>query len=188
MRAGWMLVAVTVLSGVANLHAAPLTSEQRAEVVQTVREALRNDPSILRDALLALQADETARQAATATAAIATQRANLVADPADPVAGNPSGPVTVVEFYDPRCPYCRQMLPVLAELVRADPRVRLVLKDIPILGPASVLESRALLAAQRQGGYARFQDAIMHSPRHADRGLAAGRGRAGRARRCAARA
>ncbi len=69
----------------------------------------------------------------------------------------------IVEFYDPRCPYCRQMLPVLDALVRADPRVRLVYKDIPILGPASVLESRALLAAQRQGGYLRLQAALMRS-------------------------
>ncbi len=163
MRVGWMLAVVAAASCVATLHAAPLTPEQRADVVQTVREALRNDPSILRDALLALQADETARQTAAATGAIAAQHAALVANPADPVAGNPSGAVTVVEFYDPRCPYCRQMLPVLADLLRSDPRVRLVLKDIPILGPASVLESRALLAAQLQGGYVRFQDAIMHS-------------------------
>ncbi len=163
MRAGWMLAVAAAAMGVASLQAAPLTPEQRADVVQTVREALRNDPSILRDALLALQADETARQTAAATGSIAAQHAALVANPADPVSGNPSGAVTVVEFYDPRCPYCRQMLPVLADLLRTDPRVRLVLKDIPILGPASVLESRALLAAQRQGGYVRFQDAIMHN-------------------------
>ena len=157
----WMLAVVLVLLGVAPLHAAALTPEQRAEVVQTVRQALRDDPSILRDALAALQADETARQSEAAASGIAAQHAALFSDAADPVIGNPAGTAVVVEFYDPRCPYCRQMLPVLAALIHADPQVRLVLKDIPILGPASVLESRALLAAQRQGGYQPFQAAIM---------------------------
>ena len=163
----WLLVSVilgaSLGASLATVQAAPLTPDQRAEVLQIVRQALRDDPSILRDALTSLQADDTAQQATAAAGAISAQRAALVADAADPVEGNPAGPVTVVEFYDPRCPYCRQMLPVLAALLQADPNVRLVLKDIPILGPASVLESHALLAAQRQGGYGPLQAALMHS-------------------------
>ena len=132
-------------------------------MLQIVRQALRDDPSILRDALSAMQADDTARQDAASTGAISAQHAALFDAPADQVAGNPAGNVTIVEFYDPRCPYCRQMLPTIAALLKADPQIRLVFKDIPILGPASVLEARALLAAQRQGAYLRFQDAIMHN-------------------------
>ncbi len=144
-------------------RAAAFTPEQRAEMVQVMRQALHDDPSILRDALVAMQADDAARQDAENTGAIAAQHAALFNAPADQVAGNPAGDVTVVEFYDPRCPYCRQMLPVIAALLKADPQIRLVFKDIPILGPASVLEAHALLAAQRQGGYLRFQDVIMHN-------------------------
>jgi protein-disulfide isomerase len=147
--------------GAARVSAASLTPDQRSEVVQLLRDTLRSDPSILRDAIAALQADDAAHQDAAATSAIAAQRSALVANPADPVAGNPDGDVTVVEFYDPRCPYCREMVPVMAALLQADPKLRLVYKDIPILGPASVLESRALLAAQRQGGYAKLQNAVM---------------------------
>jgi protein-disulfide isomerase len=77
------------------------------------------------------------------------------------MAGNPDGDVTVVEFYDLRCPYCRRMLPVLADLLRQDHGIRLVYKDIPILGEASVVGAHAVLAAQRQGGYLRLHDAIM---------------------------
>ncbi len=161
-RFGWTSVVLLGLLGGA-AHAAALTAEQRAEVVQVVRQALHDDPSILRDALAAMQADDAARQDAASASAIAAQQAALFADPADATAGNPAGDVTVVEFYDPRCPYCRQMLPVMAALLQADPKVRLVFKDIPILGPASVLESRALLAAQRQGGYLPLQQAIMRS-------------------------
>ncbi len=157
------LAGVVALGSCGAAAAAALTPAQRAEVVETVRQALHDDPSILRDALAAMQADDAARQEASAASAIVAQQAALVADPADAVAGNPAGDVTVVEFYDPRCPYCRQMLPVMAALLQGDPQVRLVFKDIPILGPGSVLEAQALLAAQRQGHYLPFQDAIMHS-------------------------
>jgi protein-disulfide isomerase len=138
-----------------------LTPAQRAEVIGVLREALRSDPSILREAMLALQADDARREETAARDTIAKLAGRLV-DPADPVAGNPLGDVTIVEFYDTRCPYCRRMLPTHAELLRADPNVRIVFKDLPILGPASQLESRALLAAQRQGGYFKLQQAVMH--------------------------
>ena len=138
------------------------TTAQRAEIVAILREALQQDPSILRDAAAAMQQDDARQQSEAAQSAIASQRQALVADPADPVVGAATGDVTVVEFYDTRCPYCRRLLPTLTALLQADPKLRLVYKDIPILGPDSQLEARALLAAERQGGYARMQDAVMH--------------------------
>jgi len=138
-----------------------MTAAQRAEIVGVMREALRSDPSILREAMLALQADD-ARREETATRDTIARLAGRLVDAGDPVAGNPLGDVTIIEFYDTRCPYCRRMLPTHAELLRADPNVRIVFKDLPILGPASQLESRALLAAQRQGGYFKLQQAVMH--------------------------
>lgn len=140
------------------------TPAQRADIVAIVRQALKDDPSILRDAVTSLQAAEQQRQASAASSAITAARPDLVADPRDPIAGNPAGDVTVVEFYDTRCPYCRRLRPTVDALVKADPRVRVVFKDMPILGPASLLESRALLAAQRQGGYVRLQQALMTAP------------------------
>ena len=80
------------------------------------------------------------------------------------MAGNPHGDVTIVEFFDTRCPYCRQLEPVMAKLLAQDHGVRLVYKDLPILGPPSVLGSSALLAAQRQGGYEKLRDAMMTAP------------------------
>jgi protein-disulfide isomerase len=139
------------------------TSTQRAEIVQLLRDALRTDPSILRDAITALQQDDTRQQDEAARSAIASQHHALTAQPGDPTAGSANPDVTVVEFYDTRCPYCRRLLPTMAALLKADPKVRLVYKDLPILGAASVLEARALLAAQRQGGYLRLQDVVMHS-------------------------
>jgi protein-disulfide isomerase len=139
------------------------TSAQRAEIVQLLRNALRDDPSILRDAITALQQDDARQQDAAARSAITAQHQALTGDPADPTAGSANPDVTVVEFYDTRCPYCRRLLPTLTALLQADPKVRLIYKDLPILGAASVLEARALLAAQRQGGYLRLQEVVMHA-------------------------
>ena len=138
-----------------------LSSAQRAEVVALIRQELVQDPSILRDAIASLQAQDQASQAQAQGSAIAAQQTALTGDPADPEIGNPQARVSVVEFYDTRCPYCRQMRPELTALAKQNPNVRVVFKDIPILGPNSVIEARALLAAQRQGGYAAMQAAIM---------------------------
>ncbi len=139
------------------------TSAQRQQIIDIVRQALKSDPSILRDALTAFQADEDARAAAAAQTRIAANRDALFHKPGDPAAGDPSGDVTLVEFYDPRCPYCRRMLPAIESMVAHDPHLRVVYKDIPVLGPASELESRAIVAAQAQGGYLKMQQALMKS-------------------------
>jgi protein-disulfide isomerase len=145
------------------VRAAEFTPQQRAEIIQILRDALKQDPSILRDAVNALQSEDNDRQQAASRAAIAAARDTLV-DPADPVGGNPKGDATIVEFFDTRCPYCRKLEPTMAELLARDHGVRLVYKDLPILGPASVLGSQALLAAHRQGAYEKLRDAIMAMP------------------------
>jgi protein-disulfide isomerase len=140
---------------------APFSPEQRAAIVEIIREALIADPSILEDAIGALQARDVARERAAAEGVIAAQRDALLNDPATPFKGAARPTATIVEFFDYRCPYCKRMNPVVAELVRADPGLRVVLKDIPILGPASVVAARAALAAHRQGKYAEMHDALM---------------------------
>jgi protein-disulfide isomerase len=132
------------------------TPAQRAEIVRIVRDALMRDPSILHDAFQAMKE-------ADMRSAIEAHRAELVT-PADPVAGNVNGTVTVVEFYDTRCPYCREIEPTMVQLLARDHSVRLVYKDLPVLGPASVLAAHALLAAQQQNGYDKLRAALMHAP------------------------
>jgi protein-disulfide isomerase len=143
--------------------AAEFTPAQRAEIVAIVRDALKQDPSILRDAVVALQADDGEKSQEATRAAIAISRNELVT-PADPVAGDKQGDVTIVEFFDTRCPYCRKMEPVMTTFLAQDRKVRLVYKDLPILGPASVLGTKALLAAQKQDAYGRMRDAVMKLP------------------------
>lgn len=145
-------------------HAAGFTPQQRDEIVGILRDALKRDPSILREAVMALQAEDGRQQTESQGRTLASLGPALTQTPGDPVAGNPQGRVTLVEFSDVRCPYCRRMLPTLSALLQANPDVRLVYKDMPVLGPGSVLGARATLAAQKQGGYQRMHDALMTGP------------------------
>jgi protein-disulfide isomerase len=79
------------------------------------------------------------------------------------VTGNPDGDVTLVEFFDYNCPYCRRVAPVVAEAEAADPQLRIVYKEFPILGPGSVFAAKAALAAHRQGLYFALHEALMQA-------------------------
>jgi len=157
----WILAAAALAAAPTPLSAEAFTPEQRAAIVEILREALRNDPSILEDAIAALQARDAAREREAARAAIAAHREALTNDPALPFKGAVRPTAVIAEFFDYRCPHCRRMAPVIAELLRSDSGLRIVLIDLPILGPASVTAARAALAAQRQGRYVEMHDALM---------------------------
>ena len=137
------------------------TEAQRAEILAILRDALRRDPTLLREGLGALQAAEDMDRSSALATGIRAHEAALLRNTADPVRGNPRGDVTIVEFFDARCPFCKRLAGEMAELLRKDRNVRVVMKDLPVLGPASVVASRALLAAQRQGKYGEFYDRLM---------------------------
>jgi protein-disulfide isomerase len=163
LRAVAMLALTPLFMSGAAAFAAEFTPAQRVEIVAIVRDALKRDPSILRDAVAALQSDDGEREKSATRAAVSAAR-NALITPNDPVAGNPRGSVTIVEFFDVRCPYCRKLEPEMAAFLASDGDVRLVYKDLPILGPASVLGTKALLAAQKQNAYEKMRDAVMRLP------------------------
>jgi protein-disulfide isomerase len=163
LRAVAMLALAPLFMSGAAAFAAEFTPAQRVEIVAIVRDALKRDPSILRDAVVALQSDDGEREKSATRAAVSAAR-NALITPNDPVAGNPRGSVTIVEFFDVRCPYCRKLEPEMAAFLASDGDVRLVYKDLPILGPASVLGTKALLAAQKQNAYEKMRDAVMRLP------------------------
>jgi len=137
----------------------------RAAIEQVIHDYLLKHPEIVIEALKAGQEAEKAREAEQAKAEIAKRRDELLSDPASPVGGNPKGDVTIVEFFDYRCPYCKQMEPGLEALLKEDPKLRVVYKEFPILGPDSLIASRVALAAARQGNekYLRFHSAMMNA-------------------------
>jgi protein-disulfide isomerase len=156
-----LLIALAATPAAAQAPGGTFTPAQRAEIVEILREALRQDPTILREALMGLEAAEQRDRQEARRAAIAQNAAALFQDGTAPARGNARGDVTIVEFFDARCGYCKQLHPALDALLRRDPNVRIVMMDLPILGPNSVLASRALLAAQRQGRYPQLQDALL---------------------------
>jgi protein-disulfide isomerase len=130
---------------------------------QRVREYLLKNPEVIMEALQILQERQRAAEAENLKRIIADRRDEILNDPAAPVGGNPSGDVTMVEFFDYNCPYCRRVAPTIAELEAADPDLRLVYKEFPILGPGSQFAARAALASRKQRKYVAFHNALMQA-------------------------
>ncbi len=117
---------------------------------QRVRAYLLENPEVIMEALGVLQERQRAAEAENLRQAIGAHRAELLNDPASPVGGNPAGDVTVVEFFDYNCGYCKKALADVQTLMKSDPKLRVVLKDFPVLGPDSVEASRVALAVKNQ--------------------------------------
>jgi protein-disulfide isomerase len=102
-----------------------------------------------------------ARPAAPGDPVILQHQDALLHGPASEVLGNPRGDVTIIEFFDYACPFCKAAEPRLEAFLKADKNARLVVEEFPILTPQSAIASRAALAAARQGKYAAFHQALM---------------------------
>jgi protein-disulfide isomerase len=158
-----LLTAAAGLSGAAmrSALADDFSPAQRQAIEAIVKDYLKQHPEVLLDAMQA--ADEKAKATAQnkAAAALGLHRHEVFDDPDTPVAGNQHGDVSIVEFFDYQCPYCKEVEPSLETLLGQDRQLRLVYKEFPVLGPASVTAARAALAARQQGKYEAFHRAMM---------------------------
>lgn len=127
-----------------------LTPDQRKAVEALVREVLVKNPEIIQEALAELDKRNAQGQAEAQAQALLTDKATLYDSPRHAVVGNPQGDVTLIEFFDYNCGYCKRSLEDLRALVGADPKLKVILKDFPILGPDSVEASRVAVAAKNQ--------------------------------------
>ena len=141
--------------------AAEPAPEQRQEIESIIHDYLLQHPDVLIGALRAAEEKLKSEAGEKAKQALAARRKEIFDDPETPAGGNPKGNVTLVEFFDYRCPYCKQVQPALQALLDQDHELRFIYKEMPILGPASVLAARAALAARRQGKYEAFHAAMM---------------------------
>lgn len=141
--------------------ASAVTPEQRKAFEGVIKDYLLKNPIIIREAIQALQAQEEAAKQAQAAAALKTHKDQLFYDKTSPVAGNPKGDITVVEFFDYNCGYCKRVTPTLKAVMEKDPNLRVVYKEFAILGPQSITAARAALAAQKQGKYKEFHEGLM---------------------------
>ncbi|ABC23228.1 DsbA family protein [Rhodospirillum rubrum] len=159
-----LLLAATLIGGaLAPALAAEdsLSPAQQAAVRALIRDTLVSDPEILREAVQALQAKDEAEASAQQARAIKDLGPLLHSPEGLPALGNPKGDVTVIEFSDYNCGYCKRVFPVLWDEVEADGQIKLYVMEYPILGAESVMAARAALAAIGQDKYAEFHKALM---------------------------
>lgn len=158
MRVTSILLAITLVFAPGLVLAQEITE---ARIRGLVAETLRENPELVLEALQTLEARQAEAQAAAAAATLADERTLLERDPNAPVLGNPEGDVTVVEFFDYNCPYCKRAMPEVDALLAEDRNIRLVLREWPILSEGSAFAARVALASRKQGKYAEMHDALM---------------------------
>ncbi len=175
----WLLVPLVVVAAAGAWYvfdpafrprSAPLDTAAavpKDEFERRVRDYILNNPEVIMDAARRFEQRQRVAEESEATTVLKVRAEEILRDRDSPVGGNPDGDVTLVEFFDYNCPYCRQVTPIMQEAEAADPKLRVVYKEFPILGPNSTLSAKAALAVHRQGKYLMFHKEMM-----LDRGVA----------------
>lgn len=163
--ASLILSAVAVaLSGVAvwmAVKGADVRQSSSTSFEAQARAYLLENPEVLLESFQRLEDEQQASEENEIERALRENADEIFKSQTSPVAGNVDGDVTIVEFFDYNCPYCRKAVPMLAEALAADDKLRFVFKEWPILGPGSEFAARAALASQAQGKYEAFHKAMM---------------------------
>jgi protein-disulfide isomerase len=137
------------------------TPEQRSVVEQIVHDYILRHPELLVRALKSAPDAAKAQATESNSATVAATRDARLDDTISLVAGNAAGDVTIVEFFDYRCGYCKQVEPALDALLREDRGIRIVYKELPILGKDSRYATQVALASRKQAKYREFHAAMM---------------------------
>lgn len=136
-------------------------AKQTDAIRKVVRDYLMEHPEVIGEAIEALREKMRAQSEASAKKAIEARKDELFTAADDPVAGNAKGDIVVVEFFDYNCPYCKVVLDPMLEAAKADGKVKVVFKDMPILSEDSTTAARVALAAKKQGKYDEVHRAFM---------------------------
>lgn len=139
------------------------SSDQKKAIEEIIKDYLVNNPEVFLEVQQALEAKMDKIQAEKLKVALSENAKDIYRDPDGAVAGNPNGNITVVEFFDYNCGYCKKSFPDIAKLIAADPNIRVVFKELPILAKASEEASKVALAARLQGRYWDMHKAIFES-------------------------
>ncbi len=164
-----LVMALLVSAGLAAGNAARAEHDAKTaaqeQIEEMIHDYLLSHPEVVLEVLDVLRGQEQANKAERERRAIAAHRQTLLNDPTSPVTGNANGDVTLVEFFDYHCPYCKRVMPSVMKVMDSDPGLRVVYKEFPILGPDSVLAARAALAAHQQAPekYLKFHTELMSS-------------------------
>jgi protein-disulfide isomerase len=138
------------------------TVSSRADIEKIVREYILQHPEVLLESVQSHRDRERVEAQASSKDAIAANRRELFDNTSSPAAGTPAAEVTVVQFFDYKCGYCRRVAPTVSKLLESHKNVRVIFKELPILGPESQIAARAALAAAQQDAYVAFHRELMN--------------------------
>ncbi|MFI5001197.1 MAG: DsbA family protein [Reyranellales bacterium] len=151
----------TAPARVAAMSTVPASPADAAALGKTIRAYLLANPEVLVEAMQELERKQDSQRDTVAQKAMQEHDNELMNDPESPTSGNPNGDVTIVEFSDYQCPYCKKAHTAVKSVVTADGKVKIVYKDLPILGEPSRIAALAALASQSQGKHTQFHNALM---------------------------
>jgi protein-disulfide isomerase len=163
------LLAVGTIEPVRLAAAPAAVPVDKAALGKNIREYLIANPEVLVEAMQELERKQDGQQSVAAQKAVQENQAELFRDADSPVGGNPNGDVVIVDFNDYQCPYCKKAHKAMKSVVAADGKVKIIYKDLPILGEASKIAAVAALASVKQGKHQAFHDALMEFTGKLDR-------------------
>jgi protein-disulfide isomerase len=174
-------ILIAAATSLAPLTAAPVkaqtfSAEQREEIGSVVKEYLLAHPEVMQDVMAEMEKRQQAAEAEKHRAAVEENKATLFSSPHQVVLGNPQGNVTMVEFFDYNCGYCKRALSDMLDLIKTDNNLRFVLKEFPVLGEGSVEAAHVAVAARMQDAtgkkYIEFHQKLLGGRGQADKGRA----------------
>ena len=126
------------IAGAAPALADSFSADQREEIGTIIKDYLLSHPEVMQDVMAELEKRQQSAEAEKHRAAVAENKATLFASPHQVVLGNPQGNVTMVEFFDYNCGYCKRAMSDMLDLIKTDGNLKFVLKEFPVLGAGSV--------------------------------------------------
>ena len=148
--AGASVFVSLMLAAVAPAAEPNFSAPQKTEIEKIIRDYLVTHPEVLQEAIAELDKRQAAADTAKAKAAVAANAETLFNSSRQVVLGNPKGDVTLVEFFDYNCGFCKGALPTLVDLMKDDTKLKVVLKEFPVLGPGSVEAAKVAVAVRMQ--------------------------------------
>ncbi len=157
-------------------RAAEFSAPQKSEIERIVRDYLVAHPEVLQEAMAELEKRQSVAESEKHKAAVKTHAQALFSSPRQVNLGNPQGNVTFVEFFDYNCGYCKRAMIDMLALMKSDPKLRVVLKEFPVLGPGSVEAAEVAIAVNMQDKtgkkYLEFHQKLMGGRGQANKALA----------------
>ena len=148
-----VFAALRFAGSLSDSNEAPAVAMSKADVEKIVRNYLLENPEVIFEAVDKFQNRESGQRLTRMREGAKSHAAALFSEPEPIIAGNPKGDITIVEFFDYSCPYCKKVKEDVSNLLKQDGNIRLVLKEFPILSQDSENAARAAIAAMAQGKY-----------------------------------